>query len=395
MNTSDEQFSEKKICVLIPTYNNSRTLRKVIEDVCKYTNQIIVVDDGSTDNTADILKQFRDITVVSYQLNRGKGFAIRQGFKKANELGYRYAITIDSDGQHFPDDLPVFLKAVEIYPDSIIVGQRNMDQDSVPGRSNFGRNFSNFWYWFETGKKLQDTQSGYRLYPISRMKDINFVTNKFEFEIEVLVRCSWAGINVVEAPVKVFYPERTQRVSHFRPVRDFTRISILNTVLVTITLLYIKPRDFLRSFRGKNFWRELKVRLFSPSETDATKSLSVAFGVFMGIVPVWGFQLIIAIALSILFRLNKAIVIVAANISIPPMIPIILFASHAVGGIVMGADAVKISFDRDLNLEMLRNSLLQYFIGAILLAIFAGIIFGLATFAVLKLRRSKTVVDNA
>lgn len=126
-----------------------------------------------------------------------------------------------------------------------------MNQSSVPGKSSFGNNFSNFWFRLETGIKISDTQSGFRLYPVKELQSMRFFTRKYEFEIEVLVRAAWSGLEVVQVPVKVFYPAKEERVSHFRPFRDFTRISILNTFLVLITFLYIKPRDFFRSIKKK------------------------------------------------------------------------------------------------------------------------------------------------
>ncbi len=252
-------FKTRNACVLIPTYNNAQTLPALLNDIARYTDNIIVVNDGSTDETSSILAQ-QKVEIVSYPINKGKGWALRQGFKKAVELGYTYAITIDSDGQHFADDLTVFLNAIDQHPNAIIIGARNMEQSSVPGKSSFGNKFSNFWFWVETGKKLPDTQSGYRLYPVKSLSNLNFFTLKYEFEIEVIVRAAWNGIDVTCVPVKVFYPEKEKRISHFRPFRDFSRISVLNTVLVAVTFLYIKPRDFFRSFKKKTSGRILKKR---------------------------------------------------------------------------------------------------------------------------------------
>lgn len=247
-----EMFKQKNVCVLVPTYNNEQTLAKVLNSVLAYTNQIIVVNDGSTDSTSVVLQQFPQIALVSYAQNKGKGHALRTGFKHAVKLGYDYAITIDSDGQHFADDLGKFLLKLEDYPSAIIIGARNMDQASVPGKSSFGNKFSNFWFWVETGLKMSDTQSGYRLYPVKLIENIQFFTRKFEFEIEVLVISAWRGIKITEVPVRVFYAEKENRVSHFRPFKDFTRISILNTFLVIIAFLYIKPRDFFSGIKKKN-----------------------------------------------------------------------------------------------------------------------------------------------
>jgi glycosyltransferase involved in cell wall biosynthesis len=237
--------------VLVPTYNNEQTLEKVLTDILRYTDQVIVVNDGSTDSTRDILKRFPQIIHVNYPVNQGKGYALRKGFECAVDNGFEYAISIDSDGQHFAEDLPKFLAAMDTHPDAIIMGARNMEQSSVPGKSSFGHKFSNFWFWVETGIHMQDTQSGYRLYPVKRLQGIHFFTKKFEFEIEVLVRSAWKGIQLEHVPVRVFYAEKGKRVSHFRPFRDFTRISILNTFLVTIALFYIKPRDLFRGLKKK------------------------------------------------------------------------------------------------------------------------------------------------
>jgi glycosyltransferase involved in cell wall biosynthesis len=246
-----DRFRQHNVCVLIPTYNNEKTLKMVVDSVLHYTEQVLVVNDGSTDATSAILSTYPHLDLVSYEKNVGKGWALRQGFKKALALGYDHAITIDSDGQHFADDLYKFLDKIEETPNAIIIGARNMEQSSVPGKSSFGNKFSNFWFKVETGLVMKDTQSGYRLYPIRAMEQLKFITLKFEFEIEVLVRSAWRGIAITSVPVKVFYAEKGVRVSHFRPFNDFSRISVLNTVLVIIAFLYIKPRDFFRSIKKK------------------------------------------------------------------------------------------------------------------------------------------------
>ena len=247
-------FQRGRVCVMIPTFNNSRTIGKVIEDVQQFTDQIIVINDGSTDDTKEILSKYA-IDVVTHERNKGKGMALRSGFRRALERNFDFAISIDSDGQHFADDLPKFIAALNVHSHAIIIGARNMEQAGVPGKSSFGNNFSNFWFRLETGIKVSDTQSGYRLYPVSALRNFTFVTRKYEFEIEVLVRAAWSGIEITEVPVKVFYAGKDERVSHFRPFRDFTRISILNTFLVLITFLYIKPRDFFRSIKKKTSGR--------------------------------------------------------------------------------------------------------------------------------------------
>jgi glycosyltransferase involved in cell wall biosynthesis len=246
LETIRAKFDELSVCVVIPTYNNSATLAEVIADVSLYTNNIIVVNDGSTDNSELIAQSFSQVQLISYTNNVGKGWAIRKAFAYAIAHQYKFAITIDSDGQHFAKDLPAFINELKEVKDAIIIGSRNMDQATVPGKSSFGNKFSNFWFKVETGITAPDTQSGFRAYPLELLKDIHFFTKKYEFEIEVLVRAVWEGAKIKSIPVTVYYAPKEIRVSHFRPFKDFTRISILNTVLVIITFLYIKPRNFFR-----------------------------------------------------------------------------------------------------------------------------------------------------
>ena len=386
-----ETFKSLKVCVIIPTYNNAATIGAVIADVLQYTGNVIIVNDGSTDHTESIIRAFPNITIVSYLPNAGKGMALRKGFKKAIELGFEYAITIDSDGQHFAKDLPVFINKLEESGSALIMGARNMDTaENVPGKSSFGNKFSNFWYKTETGIELPDTQTGYRLYPLAPISQMKFFTRKYEFEIEIIVRLAWAGVKVISVPITVYYPPKEERVSHFRPFKDFTRISIVNTVLVTICFFYIWPRNFFRRFyKNKNWKQELKQILLKPGESDARKAYSIGFGGFMGIVPIWGFQLLIGIPLAHFFKLNKTLFIIAANISIPPMIPFILFLSYKMGKPFMGDRAVDISFNRQLSLEKMGQNLEQYIYGAFFLAVVVGILFWIITFLFLKVRKLK------
>ena len=390
-----EDFIKHKICVLIPTFNNAGTLKNVLDGVLQHTKHVIVVNDGSTDNTSTVLSEYPGIHQVTFPKNKGKGLALRTGFRKAVELGYDYAITIDSDGQHFPSDLPQFIKQLEREGPSLIIGARNMNQSSVPGKSSFGYKFSNFWFLVETGIKAPDTQSGYRLYPVALMNNMRFFTRKFEFEIEVLVRASWKGIRISSVPVSVYYAPSAERVSHFRPFRDFTRISILNTILVLITLVYINPRNFFRAVFSKATYGNLRQELFHRDEPVAVTALSAAFGVFMGIVPIWGFQLLVAISLAIAFRLNKAVVILFANISLPPLIPLIIFLSYKMGSIWVGEHSISLNLEKGLDLDAIHVNFVQYVYGSITLAILAAIVTGIATWSFVSfIRRRKITLTH-
>ena len=371
-----------KICVIVPTYNNHKTLKRVLDSVLLYTSNIIVVNDGSTDSTAQILEAYSHLVQIHHSKNKGKGMAIRNAFKKALDLNYEYAITIDSDGQHFASDIPGFIAALETDTDVLLIGSRNMAQENVPKKSSFGNKFSNFWFWFETGSKLEDTQSGFRLYPLKKIP-VQYFTNKFEFEIEVIVRSAWKDIPVKNIPVQVLYdPE--ERVSHFRPFKDFTRISVLNTVLVTIALLYIKPRNLFRKLKKKGFKKFLLENILESNDSNARKAFSMALGVFIGICPFWGFQTILVLFLAVLLKLNKAIAFAFSNVSFPPLIPFVIYGSLKIGSYFITSDKPLI-LSMDMTLADIQRNIVQYIVGSFILATFMAILFGLTGYLILTL----------
>lgn len=379
-------FSKYKVCIILPTYNNANTLAQVIIDSLMQTNHVILVNDGSTDNTLDIVSQF-PISLVTYTQNRGKGYALRKGFTHAIDLGYNYAITIDTDGQHYPSDVKQFLDELEKSPRALMIGSRNLSHENVPGKSTFGNRFSNFWFWIETGKRMPDTQSGYRLYPISEYQNTTFFTVKYEFEIEVIVRSSWKGIDIISVPIQVYYPDKSERITHFRPFKDFFRISVLNTFLVLIAFLYIKPRDLiLKPIKKKGLIKGLKELLFNPEETPFIRAASVGFGIFMGIVPIWGFQLLIGIPLAIAMKLNKTLFIVAANISIFP--PIIWAASLAVGKFIYGNTLWDFHY-KNLTWQKVIETGKEFFVGGTVLAILASIISFFISYILLNMHHNR------
>ncbi|MCD8317556.1 MAG: glycosyltransferase family 2 protein [Paraprevotella sp.] len=235
-------------CVIIPTYNNRGTILQVIEEVLKYTHDIIVVNDGCTDGTDRLLSDV-DATIVAYGRNRGKGSALKMGFRKARELGFDYAITIDADGQHFASDIPRFVEAMLLHPDSMIIGSRNLEEEGMPSKNTFANRSSNFWFRLQTGVNLPDTQTGFRSYPLRQMGHMWWVTSRYEAELEMLVYAAWRGIRMIPVSIKVYYPPAGLRVTHFRPIYDFARISLLNTLLCFLAVVYGLPSKLLRTIR--------------------------------------------------------------------------------------------------------------------------------------------------
>lgn len=234
------------MCVVIPTYNNGKTIGDVVRQCKEECDDIIVVDDGCTDSTRDVLRGIEGITVVSHEQNKGKGAALKSGFRRAKELGFAYAITLDGDGQHYPKDISNLLRANQQHPGAFIIGSRNLTGVKRSGGSVFANKFSNFWFNLQTGRRISDTQSGYRLYPLNKLRLLPLVSSRYEAELSLLVFASWHGAEIYETPIDVYYPPQEERVSHFRPAADFTRISILNTILCVMAVVYGLPLTVLR-----------------------------------------------------------------------------------------------------------------------------------------------------
>lgn len=254
----------------------------MIDEVGEYVSDIIVVDDGSRDGTDALLRRMscgtagrtfdalpgevseeypgenpadipERITVVTHARNRGKGQALKTGFAKARELGFTHAVTIDADGQHFPSDLPAFLKLIDEHPQAIIVGSRNLNADGMPSQNTFANRFSNFWFRLYTGTALPDTQTGYRVYPLDSLHGLRLLTSRYEAELELLIFAAWHNVPLIPLPIRVYYPPESERVTHFRPFADFARISVLNTVLLFVSFFYGHPMRFFH--RLKNLMR--------------------------------------------------------------------------------------------------------------------------------------------
>jgi len=387
-----EKIIDLHCCILIPTYNNDRTLAKIIQGALLYTHEVIVINDGSTDTTLQILAAFPQIQVLNNPTNRGKGDALQKGFAFAIEKGFQYAITIDSDGQHFPEDIPAFINMIGQHPDSLIVGARNMKQEGIPGTSNFGHRFSKFWFKVETGISIADVQTGYRLYPLNEIKRFKHLySKKFEFEVEIMVRLAWRDVRILSIPIKVYYAPAEERVSHFRKFRDFTRVSIMNTTLVLLALLWFRPLFFLKSLRKKSFREVIDEYIINSEDSNSKISLSMAVGMFTGVLPIWGWQMVTAFGIAHFFRLNKFVTVLASNISLPPILPVILYLSYLTGGWILGAGGTSVEYSSGFGLQWIKDNLIQYLLGSVIFGFILAVVVGSLTYLILRIFRQKAI----
>lgn len=209
-----------RFAVIIPTYNHGSRIAEVVRQALPLGCPVFVVDDGSTDDTALVLKSLEGIHRLHHPVNQGKGAALITGMRAAAEIA-DYAITIDADGQHDPADAWIMMTALAANRRAILIGSRDMAD--APWTSRKGRAFSNFWVWVSGGPKLSDSQSGFRIYPLPETLELGVTTRRYQFEVEVLARAGWQGLQVVEAPVSADYGSTLPRISHFHPLVDLLR----------------------------------------------------------------------------------------------------------------------------------------------------------------------------
>lgn len=233
-------LAKKSPLIVVPVFNHAATLSMVLHDLNLLAYPLLVVNDGSTDGIAAALEQFPGVDVIHHSQNLGKGAAIATAMRFAAEKGYCAILTFDADGQHLARDVPALIAAHEEDPEALIIGARDFasaESGDIPGSSKFGRSFSNFWIWVESGRWLGDTQTGLRVYPV----DLDWLKSisgyRYSFEVEAITRLIWQGRPTRCIPVSTYYPSRTKRISHFHAIYDNFWITKTHTRLIILGLL--------------------------------------------------------------------------------------------------------------------------------------------------------------
>ena len=385
----EHKMKTLKICVIIPTYNNERTLKTVIDGLLEITKDLIVINNSATDATFRILKTYTEITQIFLTKNKGKGNALRIGFKKAEALGYDFAVTLKPDRQYYLKYIAVFVNQLEFETNKnlLLIGSTNRDQKTVSGRVSFTDKLSIFLYKLQTGIQLKNTQSGFRLYPLNELNNIKFFTTKSEFEIETIVKAAWRGISVKNVTVNVSI-DHQERATHLKSIKGFLRISLLNTWFILVAFLYIKPRNLIREFREKGIRRFIKEEILGNNESPLKSSQAMALGVFIGLTPLWGFHTILVLSLAVLFKLNKAISFAFTNVSFPPFIPFTVYAGIMIGNYVLGEPTDYSFADFEKNFEFVK-SLKTYVVGSFILASVMSVMVGIVAYLLLFLYAKK------
>lgn len=375
-----------RICVVIPVYNHALTVGIVVQGA-QSVLPVIVVDDGSTDATPTVLAGLKDLTVVTLSPNRGKAAALKAGFARARDLGFSHAITLDADGQHPTAALGVFVEACHRHPEALIVGVRDLNKEGAPWPRRWSNHLSTFWFRAETGVPLCDTQCGYRCYPLERVIGLRVASPRYAWELEVMAQAAWAGVPLVPQPVRADYRAPTSRLSHFKPWRDMLQISRVHARLCMQA--FCLPR-LLRQARARADWSRLPFRerchlvsrlVFSEhTQTPGKLALAVGTGLFCGIVPIWGYQMMAAALLAHRFRFNKAIALAASNISIPLLAPFIIAASLALGHYLRTGQQIDLRPEQAA--RQIPTYLGEYLLGSVVLAVIVGAAGGIVAYVI-------------
>jgi glycosyltransferase involved in cell wall biosynthesis len=334
--------------VVAPSYNNAQTLGDILHRLEALDLPVIVVDDGSTDNTAQLLanwaqSQSSDRRVLSHPHNRGKAAALRTAFGFAHSAGFTHAVTIDTDGQLAPEDIPPLLDRAKRRPDALIIGVRDTTSQGYPAMNRLGRWASNTLVWMESGVHVVDSQCGLRVYPLEFATSAKCRSEYFGFETEIITQAGWTDRAVLGEPVSCQYPPADQRVSHFKPWVDSLRATRMHLRLMSGALipwpvtavspsgeLFRRPtvlRRFLRWMNPLTAWRQVR------GDTAGRTRFAAGFalGVFIANLPLYGVQTLISLFLARRFKLHPLSIVAGSNISMPPVGPLLI-----VGGITVG-----------------------------------------------------------
>ncbi|MCG3147536.1 MAG: Undecaprenyl-phosphate 4-deoxy-4-formamido-L-arabinose transferase [Verrucomicrobiae bacterium] len=355
-------------CVIIPVFNHAATLPEVVRGAQAHC-PVIVVDDGSTDNL--VIPDCA--TAVRFAQNRGKAAALRAGFAKAAELGFTHAISMDADGQHFPEDLPAMLAEMRRKPEALLVGVRDFVAAGAPARRRRANALSQFWFHVATGVKLGDAQCGFRCYPLAVVQRLRVRAERYAYELEILIRAAWAGVELVPVAVRVRYDPSFVRGSHFRPIADFVKITNLQSRFVLQAWLVPAELRAVWAVGGNKSSREVLGAFFHDhAQNPVGLAGAVGLGLFCGLAPIWGFQMVAAVALAHWFKINKAITLLASNVSLPPFMPLILYADLLLGHWLLTGEQFELG-TRPITWELARQFFGTWLLGSAVLAVTASL----------------------
>lgn len=247
---ADALVPAEKIFVVIPAFNEAKTIAALVRDVQRYVPSVIVVDDGSADDTVRLVAG-TGATVVRHATNQGKAASLMTGFRAALAEGATAIVSLDGDGQHRPEDIPRFLAAMREHPGDLIIGSRLADRAAFPPSRYRANRIANFWLSWASGYPIEDSQCGFRVYPRAVLEKVAVPTDGrgFVFESEFLITAARAGIRAHFVPIPALYNRTPPRASHFRPVADIA--GIVGMVAASLLRRGMYPAGLIRALRRR------------------------------------------------------------------------------------------------------------------------------------------------
>lgn len=371
------QIPRDRVWCAVPVYNNLKTVRDVVAECCSILRNIVVVDDGSTDADVAALLAGLDVVVLKHGKNLGKGQAILTASRYVEDHGGLYLITIDADGQHVPRDIEKFLPLIRDDEPGLIIGCRDFHTENVPASSRFGRSFANFWLKVETGRTVDDCQSGFRAYPVLYLNQMRFKGKRYDFEAEALARSAWAGLKLVTVPVDVMYPPPGERVSSFKPFLDNLRLTAIHSMLVGRRLLPLPHKKLVRDLNAfdlsllRHPGRVLKMLLFE-NATPEGLAMSAAIGIFLAVLPLLFAHSLVILYVSLRLNLNKVVSLNIQHLAMPPFIPALCIETGYY--LRHGQWLTELSFKTVF--EQFSSRFYEWFLGSLIIAPLAALIIG-------------------
>ncbi len=384
--------------VIAPTFNNATTLPQVLAAIHSLGLPIIVINDGSTDNTSQILSDFQrrcGIRLVIHPQNQGKAAALQTGFCTAEELGFTHALTIDTDGQHNPADVPQLLQTARENPRAIVLGTRDLQTAGYPYLSRAGRYLSNLLIRAQSGATIYDSQCGLRVYPLAQIRNIPCRAPRYGLETEILTRASWAKVSIVQVPVSCQYFPPAERVTHFRPVADTLSAVAMHTRLL--------PRAVASWLPGLGHWLSPVRAIHEIRNNQSGRSrfaAGLAIGVFIACLPIYGIQSVLSLVAARRLKLHPLSVLAGSHLSIPPISPILIAASLAIGHLLLHGqwprlDSWNAAKNASFSLSLVRSFIYEWVVGGLTLGIVLALLTYPLAYMMLRFTKRRTISSQA
>jgi uncharacterized protein (DUF2062 family) len=403
--TDDPQPAFRPV-VLLPTYDNAERLPAVLLDAAALDRPLLVIDDGCTDETPARLDAFAadhpHVTLHrrAHPRNRGKGAALQTGFAAAAELGYTHAATMDTDGQHRAADAAALIDTASQHPSALVLGQREVNDPAYPKASRLGRQFSNLAILLASGRRVDDSQCGLRVYPLGLVQAVPCRAGRYGYEAEILTRGGWAGCPLLQVPIATIYPPGDERVSHFRPLRDTLHGFALHGRLLLRALIPLRfkrwpdtqatPADTTSA--KPSWWRRLLAwldprRLVEQARRDRVSQMSVAAGLglggFVANLPLYPVQTFVALYLAKRLHVHPVSTVLGTQIAFPPLGFALIFGGIYLGHVLlMGAPPRLADFSAIdwSSFTQVRALMHEYFLSWWIGGVIFGVVIGLAMF---------------